>query len=222
MKILVCAATDKEFQPLVESIFIQGKTSDLSAVQHGKHVLSFLITGVGSMETAVAISTYPDLKSFDFLLQLGIAGSYSNLYPIGSVVEVVDEQPGDMGAELADESFLDVYELGLADKNHFPFSLGKLQNTKTFSDLPKVKGLTVNKVHGTQNSITNIILKYNPDIETMEGAGFFYAALLANKSFCQLRGISNKVEPRNRDNWNIPLALDNVTREVFLLLEKYS
>jgi len=51
---------------------------------------------------------------------------------------------------------------------------------------------------------------FNPQVESMEGAAFFYACLLEGITCSQIRTISNKVEKRNKDNWNIPLAVKNL------------
>jgi futalosine hydrolase len=56
----------------------------------------------------------------------------------------------------------------------------------------------------------------------MEGATFFYICALEKIPFLSLRAISNKVEPGNRDSWNIKLALDNLAgklEEILLMLE---
>jgi futalosine hydrolase len=70
--------------------------------------------------------------------------------------------------------------------------------------------LTVNKVHGYDASIDLMQKKYNCDLETMEGAAFFYVCLMENVSFLQIRSVSNYVEPRNKENWDIPLAINNL------------
>ncbi|MCB0664545.1 MAG: hypothetical protein KDC80_01930, partial [Saprospiraceae bacterium] len=80
--------------------------------------------------------------------------------------------------------------------------------------------ITVNKVHGNDESIERIKEKFNPDIETMEGAAFYYSCHLMHQPCVQIRSISNKVERRNRENWNIPLALKNLTDQLFYLLTK--
>jgi futalosine hydrolase len=67
-----------------------------------------------------------------------------------------------------------------------------------------------------------LLEKFNPDIETMEGATFFYICSLENIPFLALRAISNKVERRNKINWKIALALNNLSeklKEVLLTLE---
>ncbi len=56
----------------------------------------------------------------------------------------------------------------------------------------------------------------------MEGATFFYICTGEKIPFLALRSISNRVEPRNKKNWNIPLALDNLSeklKEIILLLD---
>ena len=44
----------------------------------------------------------------------------------------------------------------------------------------------------------------------MEGAAFFYACLFEGITCSQIRTISNRVEKRNRDNWDIPLAVKDL------------
>jgi futalosine hydrolase len=64
--------------------------------------------------------------------------------------------------------------------------------------------------------------KYHPDIETMEGAAFFYICSRENIPFLAVRAVSNRVEPRNKEKWNIPLAISNLSlklKEVLMSLE---
>ncbi len=59
---------------------------------------------------------------------------------------------------------------------------------------------------------------YNPDLETMESASFFYICALEKVPFIAVRSISNMVEERNRDLWNVPLALQSlheITKGIF-------
>ena len=76
--------------------------------------------------------------------------------------------------------------------------------------LQKVSGITVNTTHGAQISIQKIKKLFAPQIESMEGAAFLYACLLEGITCAQIRVISNKVEKRNKENWNIPLAVKNL------------
>jgi futalosine hydrolase len=75
-------------------------------------------------------------------------------------------------------------------------------------------------VHGAEASIQKIRDKY-PEIqvESMEGAAFFYACLAAGVPFAEIRSISNRVEPRNRDAWDLPLAIRNLNGVLVGMLE---
>ncbi|MBT5829851.1 MAG: futalosine hydrolase, partial [Candidatus Latescibacteria bacterium] len=50
--------------------------------------------------------------------------------------------------------------------------------------------------------------RFNAICENMEGAAAAQLCLLYNVPFLELRAISNQVEDRNRDAWDIPLALE--------------
>ena len=52
----------------------------------------------------------------------------------------------------------------------------------------------------------------------MEGAAVAYVAAKQNIAAIQLRSISNMVEPRNRNHWNIQLALQNLNEVLFAFL----
>jgi len=50
----------------------------------------------------------------------------------------------------------------------------------------------------------------DPVTESMEGAAFFYACKQAGVPCLQIRAVSNYVEKRNRDAWQIGLAIKNL------------
>jgi futalosine hydrolase len=83
-----------------------------------------------------------------------------------------------------------------------------------------VQAVTVNSATGSETTRERLLNKYNPDIETMEGATFFYICSRGKLPFMALRSISNRVELRNKDKWNIPLALSNLSEKLreFLLM----
>jgi futalosine hydrolase len=82
-----------------------------------------------------------------------------------------------------------------------------------------VKGITVNTVHGNLSSIKNAVKKFRPDIESMEGGAFLFVCKNEGIPCAQVRAISNFVEPRNKKNWNIPLAVENLNRKMIEILE---
>jgi futalosine hydrolase len=127
-----------------------------------------------------------------------------------------------LGAEDG-EKFLSLIDMDLIEDEDFSLQNGALVNTIPLKNeftktLQQVSAITVNTTHGEESSIENVKVLFNPQIETMEGAAFFYACLLEGISCIQLRAISNKVERRNKENWNIKLALENLTTASLKLL----
>ena len=215
MRILIVAATEKEVSSL---------RKHYSKADSGAKVIDFLVTGVGMTPTAYTLTKRLMERKYDLALNIGIAGSFRHEIANGSVVNVVSDLFAEMGAEDG-ERFHTVFELGLQSSDSFPFWNGKIKNEHAekypaLTPLKKVKAITVNKVHGSQKSINETFLKFNPDIETMEGAAFFYVCANERLSFLQLRAISNMVEPRNRGSWKIDLALSNLDMAVRAFLDQ--
>ncbi|HSN50370.1 MAG TPA: hypothetical protein VLR52_03985, partial [Bacteroidales bacterium] len=65
-----------------------------------------------------------------------------------------------------------------------------------------------------------IIKHWNPDIESMEGAAFFYACFMENVRCMQIRSISNRVEERDKSRWNLDLAFKNLNKTLLNLLNE--
>lgn len=220
MKLLIVSATPFEVAPLV-SWLEEGfdKTKNLNFVKNNVEV-TILITGVGMALTGVMLGSALAQQTYDFVLNVGVAGAFDKKLKLGEVVNVVSEQFGDLGVEESDGRFTDAHELSLLEPHQPPFLDGKLLNVKgaEFDFLPKVKGLTVNKVHGFQPSIDAIRSKFDAGVESMEGAAFFLACLLAGVPFLEIRAISNYVEPRNRENWELALAIEHLNETLIHLI----
>lgn len=213
MNVLLVAATPYEIAPFQDFLTENWTKVEDHIFQQSDLRVQLLVTGVGQLLTAYAMSRTLAQQSFDLLLNVGVAGAFDRNLALGDVVHVVTEQLGDLGAEDKDGHFLDVHhDLQLIEADTFPFQSGKLVNEAAmpYEFLPKVNGLTVNKVHGSTQSIEAIQQRYNVEVESMEGAAFFYAALQHNTPFLQIRAISNYVEARNRNNWQLGLAIDRL------------
>ena len=221
MKIAIIAATSFEIDPLLQHLESEGRKASFFHFEYKDHEIYPLINGIGAMKTAFAMARFNEAPNLDLAINVGIAGSYNRELSLGKVVNVTSDRFADLGVEEADGSFTDVYDLELEAKNKYPYTDGALLNDglKYSFDIPEVTALTVNKVHGTQSSIDRIRAKYSADIETMEGAGFHYACKNMDIQHVQLRALSNYVEPRNRDGWQIELAIDQLNQTVVNLLD---
>jgi futalosine hydrolase len=207
MKILVTAATDFELQS------VQKK---LENIKH--HKLQFCAMGIGCTATTFSLTRKISSNNFDLILNVGIAGSYNKNLSLGDVVVVKTEVFGNLGITYPDR-LSTLFDEGLIDKNEHPFSNGELfcQHLDKFNTqkLKHVRGLTVETASGEQNQIERLKKMFNADIETMEGAAFFYVCNRTKSPFLEIRTISNYVEPRDKSKWNIPLALNNLAKETF-------
>ena len=186
--------------------------------------IDFLITGVGMTATAYSLMKRIAVRKYQLAINIGLAGSFRKEIKIGETVAVVSDTFADLGAEDGDE-FLSVFEIGLQQEDHFPFLNGKLKSDAhekypALKALKKVKAITVNTVHGNDDSIQKTIRKFHPDIESMEGAAFFYVCMMERVPYIQLRAISNHVERRNRSNWNIEVAIKSLNEAVTKLLNE--
>lgn len=204
MKVLLAAATTLEIQP-----FLDAQTKNAS--------WDVCVTGVGMMAATFSLTKAVLQQRYDLVLQAGIAGSFNPDFPPGSLAVVSREFIGDLGAEDR-ELFKDLFELKLLRENEFPFQEKGLSNphlAHTFQEMPpSVTAITVNTVSGHEPTISARANKYNATLESMEGAALHYVGLQLNVPFLQLRAVSNFVEPRNRNNWQLPLAIQKLNEQL--------
>lgn len=206
MQILIVAATSFEMYETQQFV-----SENLNELAEKGYFFDFLVTGVGMVHTTYALSQYFHNHSVDVAIQIGVAGSFRMRTPIGSVVKVVSEAFGDMGAEDGAER-LDLFEMNLWEPHEAPFENKLLFAPESFplpigKELQAVHGITVNMVSGVAASIALRKKKFAADIESMEGAAFHFVCLQQGIPFQQIRAISNYVEPRDTSNWKMKNAI---------------
>ncbi len=228
MNILLTAATLPEIQPTIDFLFREWKKAGENRYAKAEKTVVVVISGIGSVATAYSLTRHLSTHNCQFAIQAGIAGSFRRDIAIGAVVTIENEMPGDWGVE-NNEIFEDLFDTGFLKENDSPFKEKTLHNDlqqlhRVLPHLPgvpgriKVNGVTVNTVSGSEKTIRRLKSKYNPDVESMEGAAFHYVCLKENVPFIQLRGISNYVEIRDKSRWNIPLAIENLNKYLIDIL----
>ncbi len=165
--------------------------------------LPILLTGVGMVNTAINLTKELNNNDCDLVINMGVAGCFLDEIKIGDVVEVVEDCFSEIG-----------FEDGESYSEFSDFEIKTEYKVEEKTRLRKVKGITVNTVHGNENSINNIVERLHPDIESMEGAAVFKVCEEMKIPCMQIRSISNKVEKRNKENWNLDLAISNLNIEV--------
>lgn len=222
MKILVVSATEKEIIPLINSLAANSQQNEANRYVYKSLIIDILVTGIGSVFTTFFLSQKINQKNYDLIINAGIAGSFSSRLLIGDVVYVHSDQFADLGIE-DENSFYTLFEKGFISKSAFPFQDGILINpikinNSLIAGLTQVDAITVNTTHGKDESIELFKHKYNAEIETMEGAAFFFVCLQKKVRFVQIRAISNYVKIRKNAEWDIPLAIENLNKKLFELL----
>ena len=218
MNILLVSATYLEIEPLLTHFkFIKQSNQKLRHYEFGNHYIDVLIPGVGMTFTALTS------KMYDIAINVGLAGTFDDVVKIGEVVNVISDRISELGAEDG-EKFLSLIDMDLLEDEDFELQNGEMINTipienKYAEALKKVKGITVNTTHGDETSIAKVKNLFHPQVESMEGAAFLYACLLEGISCLQIRAISNKVERRNKDNWDIKLAVKNLTEKSLAIIK---
>ncbi len=202
--ILLVAATEIE---------LDGVRKALNERAFNQLDITYAVTGVGMVNTVLHLTRMLMADRFDLAVNIGIAGSFDPNIVIGEVVQVKEDRIAWLGAEDRD-IFLRAEEMGLCPLQEVVFNA-----TATAEILRQVNAITVNMAHGSAASIRRAVRTYAPQIESMEGAAFFRVCDHFKVRSMQIRAISNRVEPRNRDAWNIPPALNNLTSAALQILE---
>lgn len=214
-KVLIVAATRQEIEPFLASykFDVRGNIGFFTSGSN-PHV-AVLITGVGMVNTAHFIGRY-FLSAFNFTINVGICGAFNKNIKLGEVVNVVEDCLSEMGAEDGNE-FIKYNDLNLGGTNRFEYRLD--DEVDLVDELKKVKAITVNTVHGNEESIKRTVRLFNPDVESMEGAAFFRACEHLPGNCIQIRAVSNYIGKRDKSKWDIPLAVKNVNEFVIKLIE---
>lgn len=216
MKIILVSATEFEIFPFLKRNKKNSNGNNLTTIRFKKNTVDVLITGVGMTATAFYLGKMLN-KKYDLAINAGMAGSFKKNIPLGTVVNVVSDSFADLGAEDG-KRFLTLKEMGLQEGKSQKPEIKSVRRPNLILNLPAVKGITVNTVHGNAKSIGRVVKKFNPDVESMEGAAFFFACNLARIPCLQIRGISNYVERRNKKKWEITAAIKNLNTYLEILI----
>jgi len=213
-KFLIVAATKQEVQPLLTHFNIAITHDDAIFTSDNGLDISVLITGVGMVNTAYNMGRYSH-NTFDHIINVGVCGAFDRDLKLGEVVIVTEDTISEMGAE-DDNLFIKYSEMNLGGTNIYKHHI-RFQHP-SMDLLKKVKGITVNKVHGNENSIKNVSSLFGAQVESMEGAAFFRGCNGLSENYYQLRAVSNYVEKRDKSKWNMPLAINNLNSFVVTLI----
>lgn len=211
--VLVVAATPNEIRPFLDNV---RQNAGLVA----GHTIDVLLSGVGLTSATYHLTRQVLLKKPQFIIQAGIAGCFARNILLGSVAIVKHDR-------IADEAVMEsgklktLFDLRLNSSDKFPYSGGWLINENSIlKKLPhtKVKAISANHITTSKKMVEIYREKFNPAIESMEGAALHYVALSEKIPFLQLRAVSNYIGERNKNRWNMKEAIANLNNDITTVL----
>ena len=196
MQILVVAATEMEISTTIASV----------------GSIDYLITGVGVPNCLYHLQKKLMQQRYQLVIQAGIAGTFTDQFPLGQTVLVKKDMFADLGF-YENQQMKSLFDAGFQSPDSHPYQKGWLTNEQALLNnilLPKANAITVNTVTDDRNIIKAYKAKYEAGIESMEGAAFHYVCLMEGVPFLQVRALSNWVGDRDKSNWKIKAAVENL------------
>ena len=179
-------------------------------------------TGIGVVNTAQALTVALQKVSPEFVLQIGIGGAYlSSGLDKGDLALATEENYGDLGV-ITPAGWSPADEIGIpilsADRNYYntypvdPTLVARAQHILEQSGECVVQGpfITVQQCTGRKDIGNELAARFKAICENMEGAAAAHISTLYSVPFLELRAISNLVEDRNKDAWDIPQSVQRV------------
>jgi len=207
MKVLIITATYIEAQEIIRKIECVKKSDFFYSSE--KYLTDILVSGVGIPATIFSMFTSCEIRQYDFIINLGIAGSFNPEIKIGDTVNIHSDCFADIGLE-NDGKFQQIFSSQFNKQFSNLINNGHIYNTSDypnfFHNLNKVKAASVNipeKIKGD---------KY--EIETMEGAAFMLVCKYFKKNFIQVRSISNIIGHTEKQNWEVKKAIEKYSNLV--------
>lgn len=198
----------------------------------------YTVSGIGKTNASHAVTTLIINYKPSLIINFGVGGAYpSSGLNVGDIAVADKEVYGDEG--VLDNSgfhgteFIGIPLLKIKGKkyfNVFPLDRKLVQTAvrssesiqKDLSSFNAVKTgtfVTVSTCSGTEKRARELIKKYNPVCESMEGAAIAHVCCLYRIPCLEIRGVSNIVEDRDPKKWNLMLAAKNCQNVVIELLQ---
>jgi len=190
-------------------------------------------SGVGKVNAAMAAALLIRAAEPDLVICFGLGGVYPGVSLQPGDVAIADEEVFPDEGVMTGQGFRPVESLGLRlaptgrgrKPNVFPLSgrfLGSAGAALRDAGIPFLTGrfLTVSTVTGTDEQAVRLRRRYRAICENMEGGAVAQACAAAGVAVVEMRGISNRVERRNRRNWKTELAAANVQKAVSEFLRR--
>ena len=221
-KITIVAATAGELQYLQDHLNKEALEDHPDSFQFGDLQIDILITGIGIVHATFSLMDYLHTHQPEVWIQAGIGGALDRSLEIGKTYVIQTESLLNFGAQDKDGTILSPFQLGWLKEDDFPYQNELLvcKHIPAAFTLPIVSGITSMFAHGFEEDIQKLSISMRGQIESMEGFPFFYVSIMKNIPFISLRAVSNYVESRNKENWQIDEAVKNLNKVLIGIIEE--
>lgn len=168
--------------------------------------VELLVTGIGPVEAAAAVSRALAQSSYDYVVNAGIAGAFDESAAVGDAVVVSDDflqLDLETGTALALPDGLRIIDRASSDL--------VLVDRLVELGFPSVRGITVPRVTATDATAAKLAA-LGAGVESMEGFAVLRAAEIAGVPAVEVRGISNVVCDRSRSRWDFAAGVRGAER----------
>jgi len=215
MNILFVAATFLESEKIISNLNLK-KVNDYFYSQRNYNI-DLIITGIGVPAVMFSLFTEVNIRKYDFIINFGIAGSFSQEIKVGDVVNVVSDKFADITISSNSDDDINVFDTEFNQKFNNYINNSKILNTSDyhhyFNNIKKVKAVTVNSPEKK--------IYYDAVIETMEGAAVMLISKHFKKCFIQIRGISNVIGITKKNEWDFKTPVENYSQIIVKFILKY-
>ena len=228
--LLLLSATEAESRNLIDVLANQRHTMHADkTVIRGEFVnipCCLVNTGIGTVNTAHALTCQLEMQRPKLVIQFGIAGAYVPArLPIAAIALATEEIYGDVGVitpdgwKPADEIGIPLVAGDVPLFNRFPLDLEIVTRAARICGAESGPFVTVSQCTGVQALGNALYSRFGALCESMEGAAAAHICSLYDVPFLEVRGVSNLVEDRNRERWNIVAAVTAVQQAVTKIIE---
>ncbi|MGB4654899.1 MAG: futalosine hydrolase [Bacteroidales bacterium] len=225
MKVLIAVADKSEINTFLKKCkCLANSDNEFFSCNFNNVDIDILITGVGVIPMAVKTTQKLLTDTYSLAINVGVCGAYNRELPLGEVVVVAENYIPELGYT-ENGIFSSANDLNIIKHNEFPFINSAIRfDTDIYKIIPtlinfkQVTSNTVSLMHADTQKALSYRADTKADIETMEGASFMYACKCANVPFVEIRAVSNYVEKRDKEKWNMELAIGNLSEILELII----
>lgn len=192
--------------------------------------VTYMTSGIGKTNAAHATTILIEKFSPELVILFGVGGAYPSAgLEVGDIAIAGKEIYGDEGV-LTKKGFQDAELIGipLLKKgrrkyfNEFPLDKNLIKHVTRYSSLVTKSGtfITVSTCTGTRKRALELRKRYGAICENMEGAAVAHICAIYGVPMLEIRGISNIVEGRDKNKWDIRLAAENCQKAVMEMFKE--